>query len=167
MLFVRSGVIGYYDIEHDSGRLETYGGIRSGCWLNTIPAGGIVIIPDDTRACRCSFPNQANVALYQRGTRPPEVRPLEGQDNWEQTQRLSRNEMDFTGRLKLKILPPDNRKFQLHYTVDGTVPDTNSPQYSEPFTIEKSTVVNAAAFQKGQRKSLLMGVRCVRVESLK
>lgn len=164
MLFIRSGAIGYYDIEHDAGWLETYGGIRSGCWLNAIPVGGIVLVPDDTRACRCSFPNQASIALCERGVRPPRVRPAGGQKNWRYTQRLSRLEMDFTGKLLIEILPPDDRRYELRYTLDGNVPDARSPLYTEPLSITQTTTVNAAAFRDGARQSLRLGVHCARLE---
>ncbi|MBT4821057.1 MAG: PQQ-binding-like beta-propeller repeat protein [Lentisphaerae bacterium] len=166
MLFVRSGAVGYYDITHNSGWMETYGGIRSGCWLNAIPVGGIVLMPDDTRACRCSFPNQASIALYRRHTRPPDVRPTHGQTNWRYTQRLSRSELDFTGVLRLTILPPGDGSYELRYTLDGTAPDETSPLYSEALSIEKTTVVSAAAYSDGIRRSLRLGVNCVAVEKL-
>jgi hypothetical protein len=43
--------------------LENYGGIRPGCWINAIPAGGLVLVPDASSGCRCSYLNQAWIAL--------------------------------------------------------------------------------------------------------
>ncbi len=166
LLFIRSGTIGYYDIENDSGWIDTYGSIRSGCWLNAIPAGGIVLVPDDTRACRCSFPNQASIALYQRGIRPPMVRPVAGQKNWEYTQSLSPFEIDYTDTLQIEMLPPDARGHELRYTLDGSIPDMKSPLYTTPLTIDQTTTINAAAFQDGVRQSLRLNVHCARVDKL-
>jgi outer membrane protein assembly factor BamB len=166
MLFIRSGTVGYYDIENDSGWLDTYGSIRSGCWINAIPVGGIVLVPDDTRACRCSFPNQASIALYQRGIRPPMVRPVAEQKNWQQTQQLSPFELDFTDALQIEILPPNDKVDALRYTLDGSIPDVDSPLYTAPMTINQTTIINVAAFRGDQRQSLRLNVHCARVDKL-
>ena len=61
MLLFRSGTLGYRDLSTD--RTENYGGIRPGCWINAIPAGGLVLMPDATHGCTCSYLNKAYVAL--------------------------------------------------------------------------------------------------------
>ena len=62
VLLFRSATLGYYDL---SGACETvdYGGIRPGCWINAIPAGGLVLMPDATAGCECSYLNKAWIAL--------------------------------------------------------------------------------------------------------
>jgi outer membrane protein assembly factor BamB len=62
MLF-RSATLGYYDLVEQKGTTD-YGGIRPGCWINAIPAGGVVLVPDGTASCKCSYLNQAWIALY-------------------------------------------------------------------------------------------------------
>ena len=47
--------------------VENYGGLRPGCWINAIPAGGIVLVPDATAGCQCSYLNRAWVALQAKG----------------------------------------------------------------------------------------------------
>ena len=61
MMVFRSATLGYF--EFGRGRLENYGGIRPGCWINAIPAGGLVLVPDASSGCRCSYLNQAWIAL--------------------------------------------------------------------------------------------------------
>jgi len=61
-LFFRSGVLGYVDLLKDEGT-ENYGGIRPGCWINAIGAGGLVLMPDATDGCECSYLNKASIAL--------------------------------------------------------------------------------------------------------
>ena len=61
MLLFRSGTLGYRDLAGE--RTENYGGIRPGCWINTIPAGGLVLMPDATHGCTCSYLNKAHIAL--------------------------------------------------------------------------------------------------------
>jgi outer membrane protein assembly factor BamB len=58
----RSATLGYTDFSSSKGT-SNYGGIRLGCWINAIPAGGLVLAPDATTGCRCSYLNQAWIAL--------------------------------------------------------------------------------------------------------
>lgn len=66
MLVFRSGTLGYVDLPA-AGQTENYGGIRPGCWVNAIPAGGLVLLADAASWCTCSYLNQATIALQ-----PPE-----------------------------------------------------------------------------------------------
>ncbi|MDZ7617795.1 MAG: PQQ-binding-like beta-propeller repeat protein, partial [Patescibacteria group bacterium] len=65
MLLFRSATLGYLDLTRDAGT-ENDGGIRSGCWFNAIPAGGMVLVPDGSSKCACSYQMQAWVALQPR-----------------------------------------------------------------------------------------------------
>ena len=64
MLF-RSGTLGYWDQSRDAGT-ENYGGVRTSCWINAIPAGGLVLVPDGSAKCQCSYQMQAWFALRER-----------------------------------------------------------------------------------------------------
>jgi hypothetical protein len=66
MLVFRSATLGYVDLAA-GGQTENYGGIRPGCWVNAIPAGGLVLLADAASWCSCSYLNQATIALQ-----PPE-----------------------------------------------------------------------------------------------
>ncbi|MCB9768839.1 MAG: PQQ-binding-like beta-propeller repeat protein [Candidatus Omnitrophica bacterium] len=68
MMFFRSATLGYVDLEANAGT-ENFGGIRPGCWINAIPAGGLVLMPDATAGCTCSYLNRASIALHHYGTR--------------------------------------------------------------------------------------------------
>ena len=63
MMVFRSATLGYYDLLSPKG-VTDYGGLRPGCWINAIPAGGIVMVPDATAGCHCSYLNQAWIALH-------------------------------------------------------------------------------------------------------
>jgi outer membrane protein assembly factor BamB len=54
MLLFRSGTLGYYNLE-GSGKTQSFGGMRPGCWVNVVPAGGIVVAPDAAWGCKCSY----------------------------------------------------------------------------------------------------------------
>ena len=62
MLFYRSATLGYFDLEKND-RNHDYGGIRPGCWINAIPAGGLLLMPDASAGCKCSYLIQSWVAL--------------------------------------------------------------------------------------------------------
>jgi hypothetical protein len=65
LLVFRSATIGYVDLEKNTGT-ENYGGIRPGCWVNAIPAGGLVLLGEAASGCTCSYLNQAAIALQPR-----------------------------------------------------------------------------------------------------
>jgi outer membrane protein assembly factor BamB len=66
MLVFRSATLGYVDLGSGGGT-ENFGGIRPGCWVNAIPAGGLVLMGDAASWCTCSYLNQATIALKPRG----------------------------------------------------------------------------------------------------
>jgi len=40
---------------------------RPGCWINMIPAGGLLLIPEASAGCTCEYPIQASLALRPAG----------------------------------------------------------------------------------------------------
>ncbi|WP_417390183.1 PQQ-binding-like beta-propeller repeat protein [Gimesia sp.] len=62
MMVFRSGTLGYVDLTRKAG-VENFGGIRLGCYINAIPAGGLVLVPDGSSQCNCSYQMQAWFAL--------------------------------------------------------------------------------------------------------
>jgi hypothetical protein len=66
LLVFRSATVGYIDVA-SLRQTANYGGIRPGCWINTIPAGGLVLMAESASGCICSYLNQATIALQ-----PPE-----------------------------------------------------------------------------------------------
>ena len=62
MMLFRSATLGYLDLSRDVGT-ENFGGIRAGCWFNAVPAGGLVLVPDGSSKCACSYQMQAWLAL--------------------------------------------------------------------------------------------------------
>ncbi len=71
LLLFRSAVLGYVDLGK-SRRTQHFGGIRPGCWVTAIPAGGMVLMPDFSAKCGCSYLNKTNVALVAREGADPE-----------------------------------------------------------------------------------------------
>ncbi len=54
MLLFRSKFTAYYDLNSDSGTRH-FAGHRLGCWINAIPADGLVLVPEASAGCACLF----------------------------------------------------------------------------------------------------------------
>ena len=163
MLLLRSATLSYYDLTYDRGWLENYGGLRAGCFINAIPAGGIVVAPDDTRACRCSYQNQASIALKQHGFRPPDIDPQVGQTNY----RFGRHAKEpvFTDSLVITV-SHERDDVAIRYTLDDSQPTTESPRYTDPITLTDTTSVRAAAFKDGRKVAVRDAMVFTKVDKL-
>ena len=64
----RSSSTAIYDLERDAG-VAIFGGIRPGCWINMIPASGLVLVPEASVGCTCSFPLRCSYALVNKPDR--------------------------------------------------------------------------------------------------
>jgi len=65
MLLMRSGFTAYYDLHEDSG-IRHFAGQRPGCWINTVAADGLALIPEASAGCLCLFPITCSLALEPR-----------------------------------------------------------------------------------------------------
>jgi outer membrane protein assembly factor BamB len=65
MLLFRSLNLGWYDLDNDFGT-QHFGGQRTGCWINFIPANGLLMMPEASSGCMCAFPNICTVVFKQR-----------------------------------------------------------------------------------------------------
>jgi outer membrane protein assembly factor BamB len=62
MLTFRSAAAGFFDLAGNGGT-GNWGGFRSSCSSNLVPADGVLNAPDYTRTCTCSYQNQCSLAL--------------------------------------------------------------------------------------------------------
>jgi outer membrane protein assembly factor BamB len=62
LLTFRSAAAGFYDFANDGGT-GNFGGFKSSCTANLVPAEGVLNAPDYTRTCSCSYQNQTSLAL--------------------------------------------------------------------------------------------------------
>jgi len=65
-LFFRSWFTAYYDLASDHGT-SYFSGHRPGCWINQIPANGLVIEPEASSGCTCLYSLQCTVVFEPRG----------------------------------------------------------------------------------------------------
>jgi len=106
---------------------------RPGCWINIIPAGGLILIPEGSSGCTCGFPLQTSIAFAPR-ERNVSIRSVR---------------TDFTSSQKITLhnLQPSGT---IRYTTDGTYPTSTSRTYDAPVTIRKTCTIAAAVFDKGK-----------------
>ena len=131
MMLFRSATLGYFNFG-GNGTTENFGGVRPGCWINAIPAGGIVMVPDASSGCQCSYLNKAWFALDSDTRLEPQFEPDGGA--W-------RNPVDVT-------ITADQDVNVVRYTLDGSTPDERAPEYKTPLSIAKTTKLKARAFYK-------------------
>ncbi|UCG57737.1 MAG: PQQ-binding-like beta-propeller repeat protein [Phycisphaerales bacterium] len=62
-LFWRGGNPWMYDLGPDGGPKPLNRVTRPGCWINIIPAGGLVLVPEASSGCTCGFPLQTSMAF--------------------------------------------------------------------------------------------------------
>lgn len=65
MLLFRSYTLGWYDLENDFGT-QHFGAQRPGCWINFIPANGLLMVPEASSGCMCPFPNMCTAVFKNR-----------------------------------------------------------------------------------------------------
>lgn len=70
MLMFRSGYTGFYDRDADAGTRH-FAGHRLGCWINAIPANGLVMIPEASAGCVCLFSIASTIIMEPREARRP------------------------------------------------------------------------------------------------
>ncbi len=68
MLLFRSGDTAFYDLEAESGTRH-FAGHRLGCWINAIPAGGLVMIPEASAGCVCLYSIASTIVMEPREPR--------------------------------------------------------------------------------------------------
>ncbi|MFW6161871.1 MAG: DUF7594 domain-containing protein, partial [Planctomycetota bacterium] len=64
MLF-RSYTLGWYDLVGDYGT-QHFGSVRTSCWINFIPANGLLMVPEGGSGCLCPFPLSTTVVFTNR-----------------------------------------------------------------------------------------------------
>ena len=59
--------MGYFKLDDQKAGVQNYGGVRTGCFINIVPAGGGVMAPDSTEYCKCSYLNKTWFVLQPVG----------------------------------------------------------------------------------------------------
>ena len=139
MFAYRSATLGYWDITADRGT-ENYGGIRPGCWINAIPAGGLLLLPESSNRCTCSYLIKATIALQPYGIRAPIITPSAG---------------TYRDPVTVELIP-DSDDQEIRYTLDGAAPVATSTLYSTQIRIDMAATVQARAFSADHAPSQII-----------
>jgi outer membrane protein assembly factor BamB len=127
-----------YPIEVESTRgIQLTKVTRPGCWLNIIPAGGLILVPESSSGCTCGYSLQSSLAFASRDYYSSPI-ILTPQRDFETTMQVELADRNGIGRI--------------HYTLDGTEPTTISTVYTEPITLTRSTTIKARTFWKERGK---------------
>jgi outer membrane protein assembly factor BamB len=62
LLMSRSGSLGFYDLATRN-IAYNYPILRASCWINMIPAGGLVVVPEGSSSCVCAYNYKTSMAL--------------------------------------------------------------------------------------------------------
>jgi outer membrane protein assembly factor BamB len=65
LLLFRSATLGWYDLDGDFGT-QHFAGQRPGCWINFLPACGLLLLPEASSGCQCPFPLACTVVFEHR-----------------------------------------------------------------------------------------------------
>ena len=68
-LFYRSSCTAFYDLAADRG-VTLFGAYRPGCAISIIPASGLLLSPEASSGCTCSYPLRCSFALIHKPARP-------------------------------------------------------------------------------------------------
>jgi len=68
-LFYRSSCTAFYDLAADRG-VTLFGAYRPGCAISIIPASGLLLSPEASSGCTCSYPLRCSLALIRKPARP-------------------------------------------------------------------------------------------------
>jgi len=58
----RSGSMGFADLKQRSGMYH-YPNMRASCWINMVPACGLVLVPEGSSSCPCAYNYKASIAF--------------------------------------------------------------------------------------------------------
>ncbi len=110
---------------------------RPGCWINIIPAGGLVLAPEASSGCTCGYPIQTSFAMARVSCAAPTI----------ETKSLSAKTVAVT-------ITHERNDVVVRYTIDGSLPTAESLTYAKPLKLAVGVVVRARAFSPDGEKSI-------------
>lgn len=62
LMMKRSGSLGFVDLKQRSGMYH-YPNLRASCWMNMVPACGLVLVPEGSSSCPCAYNYKTSIAF--------------------------------------------------------------------------------------------------------
>ncbi len=126
-IFHRYEFHGMLDLE--TGERTEFLGVRGGCWLGQIPAGGLLLAPESSAGCSCAHALQTSMAFA-----PREV-PVE----------FSGSPDEFIDRAEI-TLSTNVADGTIRVSTDGSDVTRASPLYTQALALTATTTVTARAY---------------------
>jgi len=144
-LFYRSYWSAIYDLANDSG-LSLFGGIRPGCWLNMISANALMLMPEASSGCTCSFPLRCSLALVNK--------PRKATGNW--TVFITQGDMTPVEHLAVNFGAPGDMKddqgtLWFGYPRPKTVSNIGYGSYEVKFNLQEKVIGGMGPFYEDFR----------------
>jgi outer membrane protein assembly factor BamB len=160
--FYRAGTACYADLG-DSQNQSLTGVTRPGCWLNTLPAGGLVLAPESSSGCTCAqYSVQTSLALRPLAGPPPVVWAGFGENKMEPLA----GDIEYAGRLRV-MLKTQEAEAEIRYSLDGTWPSPQSLKYTQPLLVDRAATLFGRTYVAGQPGGITRrNLRCVEVPRL-
>ncbi len=129
---------------------HSVGGIRPGCFINMITAGGLVLMPEASSGCGCPYNFQTTIVLAPDRYPAPTFRA---------EQRV------FSTRSTCEIVRP-TEEGEIRYTLDGSDPTRNSPKYEKPIPVGRTLTVKARIIHEDGGQSPVSSVEFKQVKPI-
>jgi len=160
--FYRAGAACYADLGDGLNQSLT-GVTRPGCWLNMLPAGGLVLAPESSSGCTCAqYSVQTSLALRPLAGSPPTVLAGFGENKMEPLD----GDIEYAGRLRV-VLQSQDPKGEIRYSLDGAWPSPESLRYDQPLLVDRAATLFARIYVAGRPGGITRRhLRCVEVPRL-
>jgi len=139
LLMYRTSTLTYFDLLRDEGMMN-FAGIRPGCFINIIPVGGMVLMPQSWSGCSCNLLHRTSIALE----------PIEDGQRWG----LPMGDEPTTGRLgrvgiNLGALGARRDHNGVMWLAMPSARTSRPWGYQEQLLFEKCVAVSADRFYRG------------------
>ncbi len=139
-VFYRGGSVTQFNF--DTRKFSKWERLRPDCWISTIPALGMVLSPEGGGGCSCGTWYETSMVMAPK-YRTPVMFLFDGNGK-------------FIDTLTVKLVVKEGVKGDLHYTLDGTEPDKESPRYEKPLLLNKNTEIRLAFYTMKNGKEVRM-----------
>ncbi len=129
-VFYRGGSVTQFNF--DTRKFSKWERLRPDCWISTIPALGMVLSPEGGGGCSCGTWYETSMVMAPKYRTPVMF--------------LFRGDGRFVDTLTVRMVVKEGVKGELHYTLDGSDPDKESPRYEKPLLLDKNTEMRLAFY---------------------
>ncbi len=139
-VFYRGGSVTQFNF--DTRKFSKWERLRPDCWISTVPALGMVLSPEGGGGCSCGNWFETSMVMAPK-SRAPVMFEFNGENK-------------FIDTLHVSLIMKKGVNGELHYTLDGSVPDKKSPLYKNPILLDHNTEIRVALFLPKNGKTIKM-----------